>query len=286
VRVAIIGANGQLGTDLCEAYDESGHTVVPITRAQMDVRDADAVRRTLESAEPALVVNTAAMHHVESCEADPASAFAVNAIGARTLAQASNELPFSLVHVSTDYVFDGAKGAPYVETDDALPLSVYGNSKLSGEHFIRATAPNHFIVRTSGLFGRAPCRAKPSGNFVQMMLRLAKERGEVRVVTDEYVTPTYTADLARQMVRLSESSAYGTYHATSQGETSWYDYAKTVFDLAGMSVKMHRASVADFPQKAPRPKYSVLDNAALRSRGLDIMPSWRDSIARYVATFS
>jgi dTDP-4-dehydrorhamnose reductase len=284
VRVAVIGANGQLGTDVCAAYRSAGHDVLELVHADVDIRDRDAVHRVLTPATLDLVVNTAAMHNVEACESDADAALAVNATGAYNLATAGCDLGFALLHVSTDYVFDGSKGRPYVESDAPNPLSVYGRTKLEGEELIRETLPKHFIVRTSGLYGRAACRAKPSGNFIQRMLWLARERGEVRVVTDEIVTPTYTEDLARQIVRLSESPNYGLYHATSQGETSWFDYASAIFDLGGMQVHMTPAASRDFPQKAPRPKYSVLENEALRRAGLDIMPHWRESLARYLVS--
>ena len=282
MRVAVIGANGQLGTDVCKVFRESGHDVIELNHAELDVRDAASVQRTMQSAAPQLVVNTAALHNLEQCEAAPQDSAAVNALGPRNLAAAGGQFGYALMHVSTDYVFDGSKGKPYVEHDRTNPLSVYGRTKLQGEDAVRETLARHFIVRTSGLYGSAPCRAKPSGNFVQLMLRLARERGEVRVVTDEIVTPTYTADLARQMVRIVESGRHGLYHATSQGETSWYDFASRIFELTGTKVKMHEAGVADFPQKAPRPKYSVLDNAELRSARLDIMPHWSESLAKYI----
>jgi dTDP-4-dehydrorhamnose reductase len=284
VRVAVIGANGQLGVDVCAAYRSAGHQVRELTHSDVDVRDADAVHRVLESAKPELVVNTSAMHYVEACEADPESTFAVNVTVVRHLADAGNAMGFALLHMSTDYVFDGSATKPYVETDATGPVNVYGRSKLEGERALRETLPKHFIVRTSGLYGRAPCRAKTGGNFVQLMLRLARERGEVRVVTDEVVTPTYTEDLARQIVRLSESPHYGLYHATSQGETTWFDYARTIFELSGLQVCMQAASAEDFPKKVARPKYSVLDNAALRHLGMDIMPHWRESLGQYLSS--
>lgn len=282
MRVAVIGSNGQLGTDVFEAFTNAGHDVVGLTHADMDVRDASAVEHAFARVRPDLVVNTAAMHNVEACEADPSSALEINATGARILAEASRRHGSALMHVSTDYVFDGEKGTPYVETDQPRPLGVYGTTKLAGEQMIAEVLDAHYIVRTSGLYGHAPCRAKPRGNFVQLMLGLGRERGEVRVVTDEVVTPTYTADLAGQMVRIGESSRFGLYHATSQGETSWFDYAAAIFDLAGLTVTMTPAQSGDFPAKAPRPKYSVLDNSALRARGLDQMPHWRDSLAQYL----
>jgi dTDP-4-dehydrorhamnose reductase len=284
VRVAVIGANGQLGVDVCAAYRSAGHHVRELTHADVDVRDAQAVQRVLAEANPELVVNTSAMHYVEACEGDPDGTFAVNVTGVQHLAAAANDIGFVLLHMSTDYVFDGNTTRPYVETDSPRPVNVYGRSKLEGERVLREMLPKHFIVRTSGLYGRAPCRAKTGGNFVQLMLRLARERGEVRVVTDEVVTPTYTEDLARQIVRLSESPHYGLYHATSQGETTWFDYARTIFELSGLQVRMQAASAEDFPRKVARPKYSVLDNAALRHMGIDIMPHWRDSLSRYLSS--
>jgi dTDP-4-dehydrorhamnose reductase len=284
VRVAVIGANGQLGVDVCAAYRSAGHHVRELTHADVDVRDAQAVQRVLAEANPELVVNTSAMHYVEACEGDPDGTFAVNVTGVQHLAAAARDIGFVLLHMSTDYVFDGNTTRPYVETDSPRPVNVYGRSKLEGERVLREMLPKHFIVRTSGLYGRAPCRAKTGGNFVQLMLRLARERGEVRVVTDEVVTPTYTEDLARQIVRLSESPHYGLYHATSQGETTWFDYARTIFELSGLQVRMQAASAEDFPRKVARPKYSVLDNAALRHLGMDIMPHWRDSLSRYLSS--
>lgn len=282
MRVVVVGANGQLGTDVCAAYEAEHHTVVPILHAMLDVRDADVVKRILESARPDLVVNTAAMHDVEACEADPHMAHEVNVIGARNLAARSRALGCTLLHISSDYVFDGLKGSPYTETDQPKPLNVYGKTKLEGEEAIRSITPRHIIVRTSGLYGMAPCRAKQGGNFVRLMLRLAKEQGLVRVASDEVVTPTYTRDLARQIVRLTKTGDVGTYHATSQGETSWLEFARAVFALARLSPTVHEALAADFPRKVVRPKYSVLENAALARSGQDIMPHWRESLADYI----
>ena len=179
---------------------------------------------------PQVVVNAAAYHNVEACEADPRPAFAVNAIGSRNLAAASLRLGFRLIHISTDYVFDGRKKQPYTEEDCPRPLNCYGNSKLSGELFIQAIAKNYAIVRVSGLYGAAPCRAKKGLNFVKIMLKLARERGEVKVVTDEFVTPTYTLAAAEQIARLADAPESGLFHATPQGQCSWHEFAEAIFD--------------------------------------------------------
>lgn len=255
-----------------------------LTHSDIEISDAEAVRRTLTDARPDVVVNTAAMHNVEQCELDPERAFAVNAFGARNIAMTCGRIGATTVHVSTDYVFGGDKREPYAETDLPRPLSVYGNSKLAGEQFVAAENPKHYVVRTSALYGVNRCRAKTSDNFVRLMLRLAREKGEVRVVADERVSPSWTADVAEQILDLAASGGYGLYHVTSQGEVSWYDFARSIFEATGLNVRMDVATAADFHGKVRRPAYSILDNAALRARNLDRMPHWRDALRRYLET--
>ena len=229
-----------------------------------------------------MIVNTAAMHHVENCEGEPEKAFHVNALGPRNLAIVARDLDAALMHVSTDYVFDGSKGSPYIEQDNPQPLSAYGITKLAGEHFVRATTSRHFVIRTSGLYGKSPCRAKGGLNFIELMLKLAKERGEVSVVDDEVVTPTSTAELARQMVRLSRSDCYGLYHATAEGSCSWHEFAREIFAVTDTPVRLKVAAPGAFPAKVARPKYSVLENRALKSRGLNLFRSWQDALHEYL----
>ena len=281
MKVAVVGANGQLGVDVMAALEESGHQAVGLTHQDVDVADAEGVQNCFRDRNLDAVINTAAMHNVDACEVDPRKAYDVNAVGARNLARAASEQGFRLLHVSTDYVFDGAKTTPYLESDRARPLNVYGNSKLAGEFYVEGIADLGCVVRTSGLYGYAPCRAKGGANFVELMLRLAKERGEVKVVADEVVSPTFTQDLGRQLVRLSESKASGLFHATSQGDVSWHDFAREIFSLGGVSPKLNAAMSSEFPRKTPRPSYSVLQNARLHEHGIDIMPHWHDSLKRY-----
>jgi len=282
MRVAIIGANGQLGTDLLAAFSAEGNTVRGLTHEDIEISNLESVSRALEEFRPDLVVNTAAMHHVEACEREPEKALAVNATGARNLALASRTMGGVLMHVSTDYVFDGGKGKPYVEDDNPIPLNAYGISKLAGEHFVRATTEKHFVVRTSGLYGKSPCRAKGGLNFIELMLKLARERGEVRVVDSEFVTPTSTAELAQQLVRLSRSQAYGLYHATAEGSCSWYEFAREIFSLTGSKVQLHVAGANEFPAKVPRPRYSVLENQALKRHGLNVFKPWQAGLREYL----
>ena len=282
MRVAVVGANGQLGTDLSRIYARRGHQVIPMNHKDCDVRDLEACRTQITPERADLIISTAALHHVESCERDPAGAFAVNSVGARNLALLSEELGCALAYVSTDYVFDGSKGSAYIESDLPRPLNVYGNTKLSGELFAMAHTSRHFIVRVSGLYGCAPCRGKGGRNFVQLMLGLAHERGEVRVVDDEMVSPTWTEDVAKQMEVLTGTREFGLYHLSTHGQCSWYEFAAEIFRLTGTSVKLSRADSTEFPAKVARPKYSVLENARLKDVSLDCMPQWSDSLRGYL----
>lgn len=224
------------------------------------------------------------MHNVDACEADPTQSFIINGIGARNLAIASRDLGFTLMHISTDYVFDGLKQKPYVESDCPKPLNVYGNTKLSGEYFIQSIADKYFILRVSAIYGENQCRAKGGLNFVGLMLKLAKERDEVRVVNDEFVSPTYTRHIANQIVRLSNTAEYGLYHVSSQGCCSWYSFAAKIFELTKATVKLCIAEPGEFPTKVDRPKYSVLENRALQHLGIDTMPHWEAALKNHLST--
>jgi dTDP-4-dehydrorhamnose reductase len=282
MKITVIGANGQLGSDIVKAFALAGDEVVSLTHAEIDLASMDSVAARMRETRPDVVVNTAAMHHVENCEKDPALAFTVNGIGARNLAIAAKDVNATLIHVSTDYVFDGAKRSPYEERDVPNPLNVYGNTKLAGEYFVRSMIDKHFVVRVSAIYGKSPCRAKGGLNFIELMLKLARERGEVRVVDSEFVTPTSTVEAAKQIVALSRSDAYGLYHATAEGSCSWHEFAKEIFVLTNTTVRLHVAGPNEFPAKVARPKYSVLENKELKSRGLNVFRPWRDGLREYL----
>jgi dTDP-4-dehydrorhamnose reductase len=286
MRVAIIGANGQLGTDLAHAFDRDGATVIGLTHADLEITNFNSVSQVLRAQQPDVIVNTAALHHVETCEREPEKAFAVNAVGLRNLALAARELDAVLTQVSTDYVFDGRQAAPYRETDVPRPLNAYGTTKLAGEHFVQATTDKHFVVRTSGLYGKQPCRGKGGLNFVELMLKLGRERGTVRVVDSERVSPTSTEDLARQIVALSRSKSYGLYHATAEGSCSWFEFAREIFSATGTRVNLQTASANEFPAKVPRPSFSVLENQALKTLGLNILKPWQEALQEYLGVAS
>ncbi|MFN4295153.1 MAG: dTDP-4-dehydrorhamnose reductase [Thermoflexales bacterium] len=295
MKILLIGANGQLGRDLMAALahhdvlgtargtitanDSETHRLSPIA---LDVCDAVEVRATIAGFSPDIVINCAAYHRVDDIESDASQALAVNALAAQRLALTCRELDAALLHVSTDYVFDGAKRAPYVETDPPNPLSAYGTSKLAGELLIRAAWRKHYIVRTCGLYGLAGASGK-GGNFVNTMLRLAQEGKPIRVVNDQTCTPTFTKDLAQQIARLIETEAYGVYHITNAGACTWYEFACEAFRLAGLRPDARPITSAEFNAPARRPPYSVLENAALRALGIDQMRHWREALAEYVS---
>lgn len=282
MKIAVIGANGQLGSDIMAIHKKKGHEVIGLNHDKIDITNFDLCRKFLSELLPDHVINTAAMHQVEECEQEPMRAFQTNSLGPRNLAILANELSFALTHISTDYVFNGLKRSPYVESDSPAPLNVYGNTKLSGEMFVSSVAKRYFVVRVSGLYGRSPCRGKGGLNFVNLMLKLSKERDEVRVVDDEVLTPTHTADIAEQLEKLVTTDNYGLYHMTSQGSCSWYQFTRIIFDFCNIKTKLSTAGPGEFPVKVPRPKYSVLKNQALKALGQDIMPHWSNGLERYL----
>lgn len=283
MKVAVLGANGQLGSDVTAAFLAQGDEVVALTHQDIEVTSLDSVKQALESIHPELVINTAAFHNVNRCEDEPVRAFAVNAMGARNVAQITNAIGATLAHISTDYVFDGEKSSAYVEQDQPRPLNVYGNSKLSGEYFVRGINPHHFVVRVSAIYGENPCRAKEGLNFIELILKKAREQEEVRVVDDQRVTPTPTIEIARQLTVLSKTSDYGLYHATAEGSCSWLEFAGTIFDLTGTRVRLERPRPGEYPAKANRPKNSVLENAALKNKSLNVFSHWKNGLENYLA---
>jgi len=279
MRVIVIGANGQLGTDLVKVLDD--WDLVPLTHADLDICNFVYTRKVVEDTKPDIVINTAAFNRVDDCEEEVSKAFWVNAFAVRNLAKVCAHLDCTLVHISTDYVFGGEKRTPYVEGDLPSPLSVYGTSKLTGEYFVRSICPKHFVVRTSGLYGTAGSRAK-GGNFVETMIRLAKEGKPIRVVNDQVLTPTYTMDLAEKIERLMQTNAYGLYHITNSGECTWHEFAEAIFDVLGVNADLKPTTSAEFGAKARRPGYSVLAHEGLRESGLDELRPWKEALTGYI----
>ena len=280
MKVLLIGANGQLGSDLLKVFQAADDIVVPVTHAQVDVCSEDRVAEIMTEAKPDVVVSTAAYHRVEDCEKMSALAFQVNGTGAMNLAVACQRSGAVLVNYSTDYVFDGKKNAAYEETDLPSPLSVYGASKVLGEHLVAAYADRYFVIRTCGLYGVAGSSGK-GGNFVETMLKKAMAGDAIRVVDDQILTPTYTADLARATRQLILTEKYGLYHVSSEGQCSWYEFTRYIFERAGLEAKLSPVSSSTFASPVKRPANSVLSKAKLRAQGVSI-PSWKDALPRYL----
>lgn len=275
--ILIFGGNGQLGRDLVRVF--SGNTAVnDVDRC--DITDLEAVRRVVSHESAAAVINCAAMTDVPGCESNDALAFKVNAIGAKHVAIACEEKDLPLVHISTDYVFDGNKRDPYVESDLPNPLNVYGLTKLAGEYYVANWCTKHMIVRSSGLYGIHECQGKKT-NFVEAMLRLAGQKDVVHVVDDEVLTPTYTLDLAQQIKILLDHGVHGIFHATNNGACSWYEFARAIFQMAGVGVRVERITSAAFGSPVRRPAYSVLQNQRLQNLRIDVMKPWTEALRDY-----
>jgi dTDP-4-dehydrorhamnose reductase len=281
MKVLLIGANGQLGTDLLKVFRAAGDTVTPFTHAQLDVCSEAQISKAMAEVKPEVVLNTAAYHRVDECEKQSAMAFQVNGTAVMYLAQACKAAGATLVHYSTDYVFGGyEKGSPYEETDLPAPVNVYGTSKVVGEHLIAAYAERYFAIRTCGLYGVAGSSGK-GGNFVETMLKKAMAGDAIRVVDDQILTPTYTADLAQATRDLILTERYGLYHLSSEGQCSWYEFTRYIFERAGLHAKLSPVKSSEFASPARRPANSVLSKAKLRSVGLSIS-TWKDALPRYL----
>ncbi|MEJ9151437.1 dTDP-4-dehydrorhamnose reductase [Bacillus smithii] len=276
MKIVITGAKGQLGTDLVDLLSDKGHKVYGYGREELDITNFDQVHQVISNVKPDVVIHAAAYTKVDLAESEQDQAFLVNAYGTRNVAVASEAVGAKLVYVSTDYVFDGAANTPYNEFSPTNPMSVYGKSKLAGEQFVRDLHSKFFIVRTSWVYG------KNGNNFVKTMLKLAQERDELKVVDDQVGSPTYTVDLARCILDLIQTENYGIYHVSNSGHCSWYEFAKAIFEEAGIEVKVNPCTTKDFPRPAPRPAYSVMEHMALRLNGFTEMPNWRDSLKRYL----
>jgi dTDP-4-dehydrorhamnose reductase len=283
MNVAVTGAAGQLGRALVSRLGP--RAVWSGGRDELDVRDPSAVARVLDRARPEALINAAAFNDVDGAEADPAPAMAVNAVGAGHLARACRERGVLLVHVSSDYVFDGAKREPYREDDCPRPLNTYGVSKLAGCFLVAAAGGAHLIVRTSGVFGAGGNRVK-GGSFVERILARARSGQPLRVVNDQLSSPTYAPDLATALVTLVERGARGLLHVTNSGECSPYDLAAAALEIAGIHARIEPIRTADLGAPARRPLYSVLDNGRAHAAGLAPLRSWRDALAEFLGAGS
>lgn len=275
MRTLIFGSKGQLGRDLLIVFDKEGETL-GVDLPEVDIASEEAVFPLVERFRPDLIVNAAAFTDVEGAEDKEEAAFCANKTGAAVVARAAHQIGIPVVYISTDYVFDGSKRTPYLPDDPIRPIGVYARSKAAGEAAVRSVAPRHFILRTAWLYG-------PGGNnFVEKILRAAASRPSLKVVEDEVGSPTHTFDLAEAIRALGKTDAYGTYHAVNAGQCSRFEFANEILRLAGLGTPVAPCASSEFPTRAERPLYSVLDTTSLERASGYRMRTWQQAIEHYM----
>lgn len=280
MKILITGSRGQLGLELYrQLKGKRKYEIITTDREELNIVDIDNVNEFILSNKPDVVINCAAHTAVDLCETDVDNAYKINAIGPRNLAIACVKVGAKFVQVSTDYVFDGNGIIPYREDDTTCPNSIYGTSKLMGEQFAKEFCSKYFIVRTAWLYG-------DGNNFVRTMIKLSETNKELNVVNDQVGSPTSTTDLARCIIDLIDTEHYGTYNGTCEGQCSWYDFAKKIFEIENIDIKVNPVTSEEFKRPAPRPAYSVLDNFMLKLVGLNSFRNWEESLEEYLGAKS
>jgi len=276
MKIAVIGATGQLGSDLVKVFDE----VIPLTHVEMEIKDLLSCLKTLEKHKPDVVINCASYVRVDDAEDYAEEVFAVNSVGAKNVTIACKKINAVNVYISTDYVFDGSKNTPYTEEDHPNPINTYGISKLAGEFYTKLVE-RHYIIRVSSLFGAAGASGK-GGNFVETMITKAKNKETIMVVDDMVMSPTYTVDAAAMIKEiLIKNLPFGIYHAANKGQCSWYKFAKTIFNTLGIEVRLSPTKTNILQSKARRPMYSPLVSVDLKKYGLE-MEGWEAALKNYL----
>ena len=279
-KVLVLGNAGQLGQELVAEFTSRGYYVTGMDRDVVDIANRFQVEEVIGALDPSVVINAAAYNQVDVAEREPQAAFGVNALAVRNIALACRQVDASLVHYSTDYVFDGTAGRAYTEQDTPRPVGAYGVSKLAGEHFAHAYLDNPLIIRTSGVFGPGGL-ATARGNFVELMLRLASSRQPIRVIEDHYASPTYAPWLAARTADMVDRGLDGLFHIGGGTPIAWFEYAKLIFKAAGLSPELHPTNEREYRSEARRPRFSALSNAKMESAGLAPMPPLEEALEDY-----
>ena len=278
MKIVITGCDGQLGKEIIKELNKENKTlkneIFALNREKLDICDIDKVNSYILSINPDIIINCAAFTKVDLCEDEVELAYKVNSIGPKNLAICCEKVNAKLVHISTDYVFDGNKNI-YREDDITNPQSVYGKSKLLGEQYVQSFCSKYFIIRTAWLYG-------DGNNFVKTMLNLSESNNEINVVNDQIGTPTSTKDLAEVILKLIHTENYGLYHGTNKGSCSWYEFAKKIFEIKNIDIKVNPISSNEYSSKVKRPQYSVLDNFLLRTINLDDFREWEEALSEYL----
>lgn len=277
-KLLITGCNGQLGRAINKQYENTDYELVNTDVAELDITNVDAVVSMMKEVKPYAIINCAAHTGVDACETDQDNAYRINAIGPRNLSIAATQVGAKMIHISTDYVFEGNATKPYTEFDTVNPQGMYGFTKLAGENFVKEFAKDYFIIRTAWLYGDGK-------NFVKTMLRLSETNDKVRVVGDQFGSPTSASELAKMIAHLVPTQNYGLFHGTCEGECSWADFAKEIFRLAGKTTVVEAITTAEYPTPAVRPAYSVLDNYMLKLTSDFTFASWEDAIKGYMLNY-
>lgn len=270
MRVLLTGAGGQLGLELQKILPQEGHELTAFTHRELDISDAKTLRRTLADYGPDLVINAAAYTDVDGCEENLHLAYNANALGPRNLALFCERVGCELLHVSTNYVFDGGSESPYEPSDVPRPINTYGRTKLSGEDYVKRFCSRWYIVRSAGIYGEGH-------NFVATMLRVGPEKGRLKVKDDEYINPTYARDLARGIADIVGPGIYGLYHVANAGSCSWHEFAREIFSLSGLDVEVEPVPSSEYPMPAARPANGVLSTV-----GGPELRHWRDALREYL----
>ncbi|MEW9672165.1 dTDP-4-dehydrorhamnose reductase [Ammoniphilus sp. 3BR4] len=279
MKILVTGAGGQLGRDLVRILSKE-HKVFGYSRHELDITDPAQVLACLRQLKPHAVVHAAAYTKVDLAETEKEQAYLVNAYGTRNVAVAAQSVGAKMAYVSTDYVFDGKTSTPYHEFDETNPLNVYGNSKLAGEEFVRSFSDKFFIVRTSWVYG------VHGTNFVKTMLKMAEERNELRVVSDQIGSPTYTVDLCQFIGELMTTEKYGIYHASNAGRCSWHEFATVIFEETQKAIRVVPIKTGDFPRPAIRPAFSVLDHMSIRLNDFSGLRHWKEALKDFLKVYS
>jgi len=275
MKILITGADGMLGSDLNRVLNEN-HEVMPTDIPSLDITDINQVENIISSYKPNIVINSAAYTNVDECESNSKLAYEINSFAPKNLAIVCDKYNSKLIHISTDYVFNGENDKPYVESDKTEPINVYGETKLKAEELIRNTFDNYVILRTSWLYGLN------GNNFVKTMVELSESHDEISVVDDQRGSPTYTHDLAIAILELLENDLNGTYHLTNSGNCTWFDFAKNIFEIANVDVDLKPVATDEFPRPAKRPKYSVLNNGKWKNDGLTPLRNYKNALNDYL----
>lgn len=284
MKTLVIGANGQLGSDIVSIFGhDSYYEITPTVSSEINITAPNTIDAAIAKYSPEMIISTAAFHNVDLCENDPEKSFGVNTIGIRNLSIACKQHNITLVHFSTDYVFgeNRNRSTPYTETDTPGPQSVYAVSKLAGEYIMRYLLSKYYIIRTSGLYGSAQSSSK-SDNVINAILKRTRQRSDILAVKNQILSPTYTVNIAENLKELLKTTHYGLYHMTSGGQCSWYEFVSEVVRLLKSPVNVMPVQAAAYYTQVKRPHYSVLENAHLKEIGLYTMQSWQENVQRYL----